>query len=138
MSDETERKRPQFIVRGQKVQPVKKQIARGLRHRMTAAEEVLWERLRGRTICGVRFRRQQVIDGFIVDFYCHAAALIIEVDGPIHGEQVEYDAARDKVLYERRLHILRLTNDEVMTNLSETLNRIETLCRERMNTRPSS
>jgi len=49
---------------------------------------------------GVHFRRQQVIAGFIVDFYCHKAALVIEVDGDIHDLQQEEDTRREKVLSE--------------------------------------
>jgi very-short-patch-repair endonuclease len=54
---------------------------------------------------GVHFRRQQVIEGFIVDFYCHKAALVIEVDGDIHDLQQEEDASREKVLSEMGLRI---------------------------------
>jgi very-short-patch-repair endonuclease len=58
---------------------------------MTAEERLLWEALRRNTIDGLHFRRQQVIAGFIVDFYCHSAALAIEVDGAFHRETVDYD-----------------------------------------------
>ncbi len=52
----------------------------------------IWQELRGNKL-GVHFRRQQVIAGFIVDFYCHKAALVVEVDGDIHDLQQEEDAA---------------------------------------------
>jgi len=52
---------------------------------------------------GVRFRRQQIIQGFIVDFYCHKAGLVIEVDGDIHDIQQDEDARREKVLREMGL-----------------------------------
>jgi len=58
---------------------------------MTPAEEILWQELRGNKI-GVHFRRQQIIAGFIVDYYCHKAALVVEVDGDIHDLQQEEDA----------------------------------------------
>jgi len=54
---------------------------------------------------GVHFRRQQVIAGFIVDFYCHKAALVIEVDGNVHDLQQEEDTRREKVLSEMGLWI---------------------------------
>ena len=61
------------IVIGQRVMAEKVAQARRLRKQMTEAEKRLWERLRGNRVDGVHFRRQQIIDGFIVDFYCHAA-----------------------------------------------------------------
>ena len=67
--------------------------ARRVRLQHTAAEDVLWQRLRGGAL-GIRFRRQHAIDRFIVDFLCIAAKLIIEVDGPVHDTQRAADAAR--------------------------------------------
>ncbi len=84
---------------------------------MTLAEKILWEELRANKL-GVHFRRQQVIAGFIVDFYCHKAGLVVEVDGDVHDLQQEEDARREKVLSEMGLRIVRLGNDEVMKNLS--------------------
>jgi very-short-patch-repair endonuclease len=52
-------------------------------------------------MCGVQFRRQQVIDGFIVDFYCHAARLVVELDGTVHERRIEYDVERDQTLAAR-------------------------------------
>ncbi len=66
---------------------------------MTPAEKFLWQELRGNKL-GVHFRRQQVIAGFIVDFYCHKAGLVLEVDGDIHDLQQEEDTRREKVLRE--------------------------------------
>ncbi len=74
---------PQNIVIGQQVQETKAVLSRQMRREMTRAEAMLWMRLR-RNGLGVDFRRQQIIDGFIADFYCHLAALVIEADGPIH------------------------------------------------------
>ena len=59
----------------------------------------------------VRFRRQQVVPGFIVDFYCHKAGLVIEVDGDIHDLQQDEDARREKALRELGLRIVRFRND---------------------------
>jgi very-short-patch-repair endonuclease len=63
---------------------------------MTLAQKILWQELRGNKL-RVHFRRQQVIGGFIVDFYCHKAELVVEVDGDIHDLQREEDARREKV-----------------------------------------
>ncbi len=90
---------------------------------MTPAEKILWQELRANKL-GVHFRRQQVIAGFVVDFYCHKVALVIEVDGDIHDLQQEEDARREKVLSEMGLRIVRFGNDEVMKNLSAVVGKI--------------
>src|SRR3990172_7106292 len=94
------------IIPGQTVTKEKLQRAKELRREMTAAEKILWQELRANKL-GVHFRRQQVIAGFIVDFYCHKAALVVEVDGDIHDLQQEEDARREKVLSEIGLRIVR-------------------------------
>ncbi|HKS69405.1 MAG TPA: DUF559 domain-containing protein [Ktedonobacterales bacterium] len=78
---------------------------------------------------GFVFRRQQVIGGFIADFYCHAAALVVEVDGPIHQSQAEYDAARVAVIAGYGMRLLRVTNAEVHPNIRAVLARILAACR---------
>ena len=75
------------------------------------------------------FIRQQIIDGFIVDFCCHAAGLVVEIDGDIHQQQVEYDKERDRILAARGLRVLRIPNREVLENLPDVLNRIAAACR---------
>jgi len=91
---------------------------------MTPAERILWRELRTNRLNGVHFRRQQVIDGFIADFYCHAAGLVIELDGAVHEEQKEYDRFRDEIIGFRKLTVLRFTNDDVELRLQEVLRRI--------------
>lgn len=114
------------IIRGQRVEEAKLQRARQMRRQMTAEEAILWTALRTDRLHRVHFRRQQIIAGFIVDFYCHAAGLIIEVDGPIHDQQKGYDAARDQILRARNLRISRVKNDEVRENLGAVLECIAT------------
>ncbi len=111
------------IIPGQRVTPEKVQRARELRHEMTPAEKILWQELRGNKL-GVHFRRQQIVAGFIVDFYCHKAGLVIEVDGDIHERQQVYDMERDKVLGELGLKVVRILNDDVLKNLHQVLKRI--------------
>lgn len=123
-------RKPRNIVIGQKVNPIKVQRAKELRSQMTEAEKILWHHLRTNKLNGWHFRRQQVIDGFIVYFYCHAAGVIIEVDGLVHLQQVEYDARRDQILSLHRLRILRIMNEEVKHNLKEVLARIAAMCCE--------
>lgn len=104
------------IIPGQRVTKEKLQRARELRHDMTPAEKILWQELRANKL-EVHFRRQQIIAGFIVDFYCHKSGLIVEVDGDIHDLQQEEDARREKVLTEMGLRIVRFRNDEVLKDL---------------------
>jgi very-short-patch-repair endonuclease len=87
------------IIPGQKVSKEKKHRSHELRHNMTSAEKLLWQELRANKL-GVHFRRQQIIAGFIVDFYCHKADLVVEVDGDIHDFQKEEDALRENALKE--------------------------------------
>ena len=114
------------IIPGQTVTKEKLQRAKELRREMTPAEKILWQELRANKL-GVHFRRQQVIAGFIVDFYCHKAALVIEVDGDIHDLQQEEDARREKVLSEMGLRIVRFRNEEVVKNLSAVVGKIREL-----------
>ena len=118
------------IITGQKINPAKLERARALRRNMTPAEKRLWSVLRRNQLDGLHFRRQQIIDGFIVDFYCHAAGLVVEVDGPIHDEQSEYDAERDRALTARGLRVLRVRNEEVTRDLEGVLARIRVACRD--------
>lgn len=121
---------PKHIVIGQKVAPVKRQRAKELRGSLTQAEKILWQSLRTNKLDGFHFRRQQIIDGFIVDFYCDEASLVIELDGGIHDQQVEYDAERDAVLSARDLKVLRFKNEEIEQNLPQVLNQIREACRQ--------
>lgn len=116
------------IVIGQNVTSTKLKRAKELRQNMTAEEKILWQHLRANRLQGLHFRRQQIIDGFIVDFYCHAVSLVIEVDGEIHQQQTEYDAKRDKILSSRGLRVLRITNQEVRDNIDSVLMRIAQAC----------
>jgi len=120
----------QGIIRGQSVDPAKLRQAKAMRQNMTLAERRLWNELRTNRLDGFHFRRQQVIDGFIVDFYCHAVGLVVEVDGPVHGERTEYDAERSRILAARGLRVLRVRNEEVVQDLEGVLARIWEACRE--------
>jgi very-short-patch-repair endonuclease len=91
--------------------------ARILRRNLTDAELRLWQALRYRRFAGHKFRRQQPLGAFIVDFVCLAQRVIIEVDGGHHTEQREYDAARDRWLRKQGFRVLRFTDAEVLTEL---------------------
>jgi len=104
--------------------------AKVLRQTMTEEERILWEALRGNRLDGLHFRRQQVIDGFVADFYCHGARLVVEVDGQSHQNQVVYDEERTKTFATRGLRVLRVTNAEVSDSLSNILTRIRQHARD--------
>ena len=112
------------IVTDQIVTKAKLERAKELRREMTPAEKLLWQEVRANKL-GVRFRRQQVIQGFIVDFYCHQAGLVVEVDGDVHDLQKEEDERREKVLSEMGLRIVRFGNDEVGRDLSAVVGKIK-------------
>ena len=117
------------VVVGQFVTEDKRQFARQLRREMTPQEAKVWERVRGRRLGGFKFRRQQVIDGFIADFYCAEVGLVLELDGAVHEDQVEYDANRDRVIAEKRLTVARVPNDRIDNELETVLSETEELCR---------
>ena len=103
--------RSRKIIRGQTVQPEKLSLAKKLRHEMTPAERALWMVLRRSSLDGFHFRRQQVIEGFIVDFYRDAAKLAIELDGTVHEEQWTYDESRDVAISRRGVRVIRISNE---------------------------
>ncbi|HLL46775.1 MAG TPA: endonuclease domain-containing protein [Longimicrobiaceae bacterium] len=100
--------------------------ARALRREMTEAEITLWRSLRGQRIRGLSFRRQHPVLSFIVDFYCPARKLCIELDGGIHDtpDQMTRDVARTAALEAGGYHVIRFRNEEVMRDLSSVLRRI--------------
>ncbi len=114
------------IVTEQAVTKAKLERAKELRREMTPAEKLLWQQIRANKL-GVRFRRQQIIEGFIVDYYCHQAGLVVEVDGDIHDLQKEEDERREKVLTEMGLRIVRFGNDEVVRDVSAVVGKIKEL-----------
>jgi very-short-patch-repair endonuclease len=80
--------------------------------------------LRGGKLNGRRFRRQQVIAGFMADFFCNEARLAVELDGEIHANWHAYDQARDAVFAQHEVRVLRLTNDQVLNNMPAVLSMI--------------
>ncbi|OQW76925.1 MAG: ATP-dependent helicase HrpA [Proteobacteria bacterium ST_bin11] len=91
-----------------------KELARSLRKNQTDAERVIWQQLRNRQLLGCKFRRQQVIGPFIVDFVCLEPQLVIEIDGGQHADQREYDQNRSQYLQQVGYTVLRFWNNEVL------------------------
>jgi adenine-specific DNA-methyltransferase len=88
--------------------------ARELRKTMTDAERALWRHLRLRQISGYKFRRQQPIGKYIVDFVCFEKKLIVEVDGAHHAEQSAYDIGRSAWLEKEGFRVLRFWDNQVL------------------------
>ncbi len=96
----------------------------------TPAEKRLWQHLR-RGQLGVRFRAQVVIGPFIVDFYCPAQSLVVEVDGGVHDRREDIDAQRDTMLGAMGLRVLRVRNEDVMGAIDGVLRVIAAAVRRR-------
>ena len=98
-------------------------VARVLRRNATGAERRLWQGLRRQQVEGFRFRRQVVLGGFIADFACLEARLIVEVDGATYSarEEIARDAARSAALGGQGFTLLQFTNDDVYRNLDGVL-----------------
>ena len=103
--------------------------ARVHRKNPTPSESLLWEAIRGGRIEGRKFRRQQPIGPFIVDFYCPEERLVVEVDGPVHDRQQREDAGRQEAIEMLGLHFVRITHDEVITDLPSAVARIRAAIR---------
>ena len=102
--------------------------ARRLRREMTDSERLLWARLRRNQINGLHFRRQHVLYGFIVDFYCMKMKLAIEVDGGIHNTQSEQDFIRDEILISHGIRVFRVTNERVASSIDNVILEISKIC----------
>jgi very-short-patch-repair endonuclease len=106
-----------------------RKFARVLRKQPTKAEDIVWRRLRGSRFHGAKFRRQVPFDWFVVDFYCHAAKLVVELDGKQHEWFADYDAGRTRVLESRGVSVIRFANVEVENDLDSVLARIRAALR---------
>jgi very-short-patch-repair endonuclease len=98
--------------------------SRKLRKNATRVETILWNQLRSKQIEGVKFRRQQPISGFIVDFIAFEKKLIVELDGGQHAVFHEKDHERDRLLAEAGYKILRFWNNDVLQDLPGVLETI--------------
>ncbi|NJL07499.1 MAG: endonuclease domain-containing protein [Methylacidiphilales bacterium] len=112
--------------------------ARDLRQTMTRAETLLWRHLKAHRADGLGFRRQTPIGPYIVDFVCHAAQLIVELDGESHDfpSRQNRDEVRDAWLRSQGFRVLRFTNDEVLGNLEGVVMAIQQAAAARMSPSP--
>ncbi|NID11813.1 endonuclease domain-containing protein [Fibrivirga algicola] len=103
-----------------------KELRRELRQRQTLAEVLLWNELRNRQLNGMKARRRHSIGGYVVDFYCAEAALVVELDGSVHdsSEAQAYDREREAVICDLGLSMMRFRNDDVERRLPYVLEQI--------------
>jgi very-short-patch-repair endonuclease len=98
--------------------------ARQLRRNPTDAERLLWRKLRFWQVDGLKFRRQQPLGQYIVDFVCLEKRLVVEVDGGQHAEDANYDNNRDAWLREQEFIVLRFWNNDVLKNTDDVVTAI--------------
>ena len=101
--------------------------AKSLRQNQTNAEWFFWRMVSNRKILGLKFRRQHPIDKYIVDFYCHEALLVVELDGSVHDlDRIKrYDKKREIEITKMGLKIIRFTNEEVLFDAENTINKLK-------------
>jgi very-short-patch-repair endonuclease len=119
--------KPSGVIFLQRVGDHKIKQSRDLRKKMTPEERLFWERVRANRILGLHFRRQQIVEGFLVDFYCNKARCVVEIDGGIHNEpeQQEIDAHRRAVFESRGLTEIRFTNNEIHHEMDDVIERLK-------------
>ena len=105
-------------------------LAKNLRKRATDTEQVLWQHLRAKRFTGLKFKRQQPIGPYIVDFVCFEKKIIIELDGGQHAqpEEMQSDSIRDQWFEAKGFKVLRFWDNEVLTNIRGVLEVIGTHC----------
>jgi very-short-patch-repair endonuclease len=116
------------------------QFARQLRKDSTDAERRIWSYLRGERLGGHVFRRQHPIVGYIADFYCHAAKLVVELDGGQHTDPdaVAYDARRSAAMAAQGVHVIRFSDIDALKNSDQVAEAILTEVDKRMGKEPQS
>jgi very-short-patch-repair endonuclease len=114
-----------FLLSRQKINSEKLVLAKRFRKHMTPAEIVFWEMVRNNKVLGLHFRRQQLLGGFIADFFCNQIGLVVEIDGGIHEMQKDYDRERDNILAQQNLTILRFSNQELLKQPGFVKQRLE-------------
>ncbi len=98
-----------------------KDFRKVLRSNMTPAEATLWRALKGCGAGGLKFRRQQGIGPFVLDFYCPKHRIGVELDGSSHDYKYEYDVTRAAYLHEQGIRLLRFSNQQVFTAIQGVL-----------------
>jgi len=113
------------------------EAARILHKTMTIPEKLLWDKLKQKQICGLRFRRQHPIEFFIADFYCHQIRLVVEIDGEIRNQQEEYDDGRSAEMEKFGIKTIRFKNWEVENDIDDVIIKIKNIVNKRLKSPPS-
>jgi very-short-patch-repair endonuclease len=100
-------------------------VAKRLRRDMTDAERVLWRELRAHRFEGFKFKRQEPLGPYVVDFICHAARLVVEIDGGQHADQGAADLERTHWLESQGFRVLRFWNNDVFANIEGVMRALE-------------
>jgi very-short-patch-repair endonuclease len=109
--------------------------SRELRQNSTLSEVLLWNKLKQKQLCALDFDRQKVINNrYILDFYCPALQLAIEIDGFTHDDKYEYDAARDNYLKSLGIKVLHFDDRDVKFRISDVLYSIEEIVKHELTT----
>lgn|SRR5690606_6834773 len=121
-----------------KIDPQLLEFAKSMRHTATDAEHLMWKILRAKRFMNLKFRRQHVIEHYIVDFYCHEIGLVIELDGSQHGTEdaIEYDTERTKFLEALGFIVVRYWNYDVLGRTDVVLEDLWQVCCELRRTSP--
>jgi len=106
--------------------PILKQTRKKLRKNQTEVERLLWQKLRNKQVNGLRFLRQYSIGFYIIDFYCPKYKLAVELDGGQHAEnnRLVYDEKRTRYLQQKDVKVIRIWNNEAITNVNGVLQKI--------------
>ncbi len=107
--------------------PKLKVLAKKLRNNGTKAEIALWNHLKRKQLLGLDFHRQKPLGDYIADFYCPAVRLAIEIDGRshLHEESILKDRKKESYLFDHKIMLLRVRNDEVFNDIAGVLKKIE-------------
>ena len=103
-----------------------------LRQGSFTPERLLWSKLRNANCCGLRFRRQQPVGPYVVDFLCTAARLVIELDGRSHDERAVQDVKGQEFLERQAWTVIRINNDRVLADLEGVAQAIAGECEKRL------
>ncbi|MBS1494641.1 MAG: endonuclease domain-containing protein [Bacteroidetes bacterium] len=107
--------------------PEKKEARKFLRNNSTKAEQLLWDEIKNKKFHGIKFRRQYSVDRYILDFYSIELRLGIELDGEVHDDKdaIEYDKIRTNYLKQRKIKVIRFSNEEIYKSIDNVLNKIK-------------
>ncbi|MBU4375218.1 endonuclease domain-containing protein [Patescibacteria group bacterium] len=103
------------------------QLAKEFRKSPTKSEKIMWNAIRNRQFLDLKFRRQYLINGYLVDFYCYELKLAIEIDGSVHLDEIQInkDIERQKIIEDHGIRFFRVKSEDVEYNIQEVLNRLK-------------